>query len=36
MENLLRMEGVEVEDDKIVQFKILFWDPMKELSSMDE
>jgi len=36
MENLLRMEGVEVEDDKIVRFKILFWDPMKELSSMDE
>lgn len=31
MENRLRAEGVEVENDRVVKFKDLFWDPMKEL-----
>lgn len=32
MENLLRKEGVEVENDQIVNFKQVYWDPMIELS----
>lgn len=32
MEQLLKREGVEVEDDKVLHFKVLFWDPMKELN----
>jgi len=31
MEQLLWNEGVEVEEDQIVRFKELFWDPMIEL-----
>jgi len=31
MEQLLKKEGVAVKDDKVVNFKILFWDPLKEL-----
>jgi len=31
MQQLLEKEGVKVEDDKIVAFDTLFWDPMKEL-----
>jgi methylated-DNA-protein-cysteine methyltransferase-like protein len=31
MEQLLRSEGVEVENDKVVDFKRLFWDPSEEL-----
>jgi methylated-DNA-protein-cysteine methyltransferase-like protein len=27
MEELLRQEGVEVKDDKVVRFRELFWDP---------
>lgn len=31
MEELLKAEGVKVENDKILDFEILFWDPAKEL-----
>ena len=31
MEELLESEGVLVENDRIVEFKRLFWDPYKEL-----
>lgn len=31
MQELLEAEGVEVEDDKILRFKELFWDPNVEL-----
>lgn len=32
MQQLLEKEGVKVKNDIIVNFKQLFWDPMKELS----
>jgi methylated-DNA-protein-cysteine methyltransferase related protein len=32
MEELLLKEKVEVRDDKIINFKLKFWDPAKELS----
>ncbi len=32
MEELLQNEGVEVEDDQIVDFQKYFWDTMKELN----
>jgi methylated-DNA-protein-cysteine methyltransferase-like protein len=31
MEELLESEGIRVEDDKVVDFKKIFWDPSKEL-----
>jgi methylated-DNA-protein-cysteine methyltransferase related protein len=31
MQQLLENEGIIIEDDKIVDFEKLFWDPMKEL-----
>lgn len=31
MQQLLESEGIEVADDKIVNFKALFWDPSVEL-----
>lgn len=31
MEQLLSNEGIIVEDDKIINFREKFWDPMKEL-----
>ncbi|MCP9198733.1 MGMT family protein [Gramella sp. GC03-9] len=31
MQQLLEAEGVEVDDLKVLNFKELFWDPMKEL-----
>ena len=31
MEQLLQKEGVKVDNDKVLQFEKLFWDPMKEL-----
>jgi methylated-DNA-protein-cysteine methyltransferase related protein len=31
MQELLKKEGVKVENDKVVEFKKLFWDPAKEL-----
>ncbi len=33
MQELLEKEKVKVEDDKVVDFKKLFWDPMTELIS---
>ncbi|NDC76497.1 MAG: MGMT family protein [Chitinophagia bacterium] len=32
METLLRMEGVDVADDRVVDFKSRFWDPGQELA----
>ena len=32
MEQLLQKDGVKVKDDKVLHFKDLFWDPMKELN----
>jgi methylated-DNA-protein-cysteine methyltransferase related protein len=31
MENRLRMEGIEVKDDRIADFKRLWWNPVTEL-----
>jgi methylated-DNA-protein-cysteine methyltransferase-like protein len=31
MEQLLESEGIKVEDNKVVEFNKLFWDPLKEL-----
>jgi methylated-DNA-protein-cysteine methyltransferase-like protein len=31
MQQLLEKEGVVVKDDKVVDFKKLFWDPAQEL-----
>jgi len=31
MENMLKKEGIKVKDDRVVDFKKLFWDPGKEL-----
>jgi methylated-DNA-protein-cysteine methyltransferase related protein len=31
MQELLESEGVQVEDDTIINFKQVFWDPYKEL-----
>jgi len=31
MQQLLESEGVRVEDDKVIEFEKLFWNPMKEL-----
>lgn len=31
MQQLLESEGVKVKDDKVVHFKKIFWDPVKEL-----
>src|SRR4051812_1647936 len=31
MEQLLASEGIEVENDKVIDFKKLFWDPSEEL-----
>ena len=32
MQKLLEEEGVQVKNDRVVNFKSLFWDPQKELS----
>ena len=32
MEQMLKNDGVKVEDDKVLRFKELFWDPMIELN----
>jgi methylated-DNA-protein-cysteine methyltransferase-like protein len=32
MQQLLELEGVKVENDFVVNFEKLFWDPMQELS----
>lgn len=31
MQQLLEAEGVEIEDDRVVRFMELFWDPSREL-----
>jgi methylated-DNA-protein-cysteine methyltransferase-like protein len=31
MQELLESEGIQVEDDRVVDFKKHFWDPYKEL-----
>jgi methylated-DNA-protein-cysteine methyltransferase-like protein len=31
MEKRLKAEGVKVKDDKVIEFKELYWDPAKEL-----
>ena len=31
MQQLLESEGIEISNDKVVNFKKLFWDPSKEL-----
>lgn len=31
MENLLKLEGIEVKEDSVVNFKSIFWDPCQEL-----
>jgi methylated-DNA-protein-cysteine methyltransferase-like protein len=31
MEQLLENEGIEIRDDQVVEFKVLFWDPAREL-----
>ena len=31
MQQLLEQEGVQVKNNKVVDFKNLIWDPMKEL-----
>ncbi len=31
MAQLLRSEGIEVDDDQIINFQTYFWDPIKEL-----
>lgn len=33
MQELLKKEGVEVQDDKVVEFAKLFWDPVVELGA---
>jgi methylated-DNA-protein-cysteine methyltransferase-like protein len=35
MRQLLENEGVEVIDDKIVNFEKYFWNPVKELPPME-
>lgn len=32
MQELLEKEGVQVKNDKVVNFKEIFWDPNTELS----
>jgi methylated-DNA-protein-cysteine methyltransferase-like protein len=32
MQRLLEKEGIEVQEDKVVNFKELFWDPTIELA----
>ena len=36
MQQLLENEGIRVEDDKVVDFKKLFWDPCKELNILED
>jgi methylated-DNA-protein-cysteine methyltransferase-like protein len=32
MQRLLELEGIRVENDRVVEFGKLFWDPSKELN----
>jgi methylated-DNA-protein-cysteine methyltransferase-like protein len=34
MENLLRKEGIDVKNNKVVRFREIFWDPVKELEQI--
>jgi len=36
MEQLLRSEGIKVENDRVVEFEKLFWNPGKELGMRNE
>ena len=36
MEELLKKEGIEIVNDKVVNFKELFWDPLVELGDYYE
>lgn len=36
MQQLLESEGIRVEDDKVVDFQKLFWDPSKELNILED
>ena len=36
MQQLLENEGIRVKDDKVVDFKKIFWDPSKELNILPE
>jgi methylated-DNA-protein-cysteine methyltransferase-like protein len=31
MQELLEREGVKIENDRVVDFKLIYWDPLKEL-----
>jgi methylated-DNA-protein-cysteine methyltransferase-like protein len=31
MEKLLKKEGIKVKNDQVIDFKNLFWDPVREL-----
>lgn len=35
MEELLKAEGIQVEDDRVLDFKNHFWDPAKEIPAGD-
>lgn len=35
MQQLLEKEGIEVRDDRVVNFESLFWDPAKEIDLND-
>jgi len=35
MQQMLEEEGIEVEDDKVIHFKKMFWDPVQALNSDD-
>lgn len=32
MEDLLKAEGISIKNDKIVDFQLYFWDPLKEIT----
>jgi methylated-DNA-protein-cysteine methyltransferase-like protein len=36
MKQLLESEGILVDDDRIRDFDLLFWDPVKEMPEIDE
>lgn len=36
MQQLLENEGIRVEDDKVVDFKKIFWDPSRELNIIED
>lgn len=36
MQQLLESEGIKVEDDKVIDFQKLFWDPSKELNIRED